>query len=77
MRLQFEKHPEEAAYHACESRREGQWLIFTCPKCPHYERRFNYHTGEMQVLEAAPDPAIRHVGTYSPPALEQGQFNPN
>ena len=35
--------------HECTSHREGDWVIFRCPLCPGYERRFNWVTGEMQV----------------------------
>lgn len=59
----------DAETHACQSRVEGDWIIFTCPDCPDYERRYNYKTKEMQVKHASVD--INHVGQFIP-ALLQG-----
>lgn len=45
--------------HECTSHREGEWMIFRCPHCPGYERRFNWVTGEMQVRRG--DSVARHT----------------
>lgn len=34
--------------HHCTSHREGDWITWRCPLCAHYERRFNWRTGQMQ-----------------------------
>jgi hypothetical protein len=34
--------------HHCTSHREGDWIIWRCPICAHYERRFNWRTGHMK-----------------------------
>ncbi len=46
--------------HQCSSRRDGDWIIWNCPHCPGYERKFNWMTGEMRVRKGDPD--ARHVG---------------
>ena len=51
--------------HQCESYRDGDWIIFTCPKCLNYERRLNWRTGEMMVKDGE-DPYILHAGEYFP-----------
>lgn len=48
--------------HDCSAVRDGDWIIYRCPKCPLYERRYNCRTGEMAVRGA--DSAIRHRGVY-------------
>ena len=34
--------------HSCESRLEGDWIIWTCRECEGYERKLNWRTGEMR-----------------------------
>jgi len=50
--------PQES--HTCEARKEGDWIVFTCPACPSYERRYNYKIRQMQVKNSSP--AIKHTG---------------
>jgi len=38
--------------HKCEIKIKDGWVIFTCPKCPSYERRQNTLTGAMIVRGA-------------------------
>lgn len=66
MKIQFEN---TANKHHCQSRRKGDWLIFTCPKCPDYERHFNWKTGEMKSF-VADENKIPHTGTFLPIGLE-------
>lgn len=54
-----------AERHQCESFRDGDWIIFQCPRCIRYERRLNWRTGEMKVQEGE-DPYIMHAGEYFP-----------
>lgn len=35
--------------HHCTSVRSGDEIIWRCPICPDYERRYNLRTGEMKV----------------------------
>lgn len=56
--------PYEIETHKCESRREGDWIIFTCRECSDYERRYNWRTGSMKVTD--PNPKINHNGEYAP-----------
>lgn len=68
---QFENHSEET--HICDSRREGDWIIFTCKYCPDYERRYNYKTREMKVKNSSPH--INHVGHFVPKYLQNINSN--
>lgn len=56
--------PEDPEAHECKSFRNGDWIIFRCPKCPDYERRINWRTGKMKVKND--DPHINHRGQYFP-----------
>ena len=49
--------------HECESTREGDWIIFTCPHCPGYERRMNLRTRDMTVNDPT-DGSYSHSGRY-------------
>jgi len=49
--------------HSCEARREGDWVIYTCPQCD-YRLRDNLITGEMQIENASRD--VAHSGEYRP-----------
>ena len=51
--------------HECTSYRDGDWIIFRCPLCPGYERRFNWVTGEMQVDRAGSK--AQHTGLSTGP----------
>jgi hypothetical protein len=51
------------AAHECEARVEGEWVVYTCPKCPAYERRINQRTDEMTSQGVG---IIQHSGTYAP-----------
>jgi hypothetical protein len=50
--------------HECEAHREGDWIVFRCPDCLDYERRFNWRTGEMKVKNASF--YINHRGEHVP-----------
>jgi hypothetical protein len=53
--------------HECEGRREGGWVVYTCPKCD-YELRKNPASGELIVRNLKP--SVRHYGSmpWAPPA---------
>jgi len=35
--------------HICTSHIDGDWVVWRCPICLGYERRFNFKTNEMKV----------------------------
>ncbi|MFN0037477.1 MAG: hypothetical protein ACKVUS_20645 [Saprospiraceae bacterium] len=46
--------------HHCTSHRDGQWIVWRCPHCERYERRFNWNTGEMRITRS--DSNAQHTG---------------
>lgn len=54
--------PNDMVHH-CTSHREGDLIIWRCPLCPSYERRFNWKTGEMKCV--GNEGGAVHVGTSS------------
>lgn len=36
--------------HQCTSFREGDFIVWRCPVCENYERRFNLRTGHMKCV---------------------------
>lgn len=60
--------------HACESFRDGDWLIYHCSRC-NYELRENWRSGEIVVQNAKAK--IRHFGTYYPIGLKEALTNQN
>ena len=56
--------PPENESHECESYRDGEWIIFYCSKCPGYERRLNWKTGEMKTRNVKEN--INHTGNHEP-----------
>jgi len=63
LKVNFEK-PVNGEHHECEAIRRGDWIIFSCPKCPDYERRLNWRTGKMTSKGARAD--VQHSGMYFP-----------
>lgn len=49
--------------HQCTSHREGDLIIFRCPICEKYERRFNLRTGQMSCV--GHQEGVIHTGTSS------------
>lgn len=56
--------PPDRETHDCESIREGDWIVFTCPKCPDYEQRLNWQTGKIKTKN--PTNEFYHTGSYAP-----------
>lgn len=52
----------DKAEHTYESRVEGEWMVFTCPKCPGHERRLNWQTGKMTAKGT--DWTVTHAGVH-------------
>lgn len=67
---------QSETHHECESRREGDWLIFSCPHCPDYQRKYHLVSGEMQVRPGQ-DPTIQHHGSLVAPAYQAEIKQPN
>jgi len=51
--------------HKCDVKLEGDWLVFTCDKCPEFERRINKVTNEMR-SKYNPENPNRHNGNCAP-----------
>lgn len=62
--LHFNLGNQSANQHVCQSQRDGDWIIFTCSKCPDYERRVNWRTGQMSVTHGLLH--VAHIGTHLP-----------
>lgn len=59
---------DELPRHPCTARREGDWIIFTCPQCDGYERRLNIRSGKIS-LSPGDDPFILHEGVFVPDSI--------
>jgi hypothetical protein len=46
--------------HHCTSHRDGDWIVWRCPVCEQYERRYNTRTEEMRVRRGGSE--ARHAG---------------
>ena len=69
MEFQFDERSDEDL-HICETYRVGDWIVFTCPKCPQYERRVNWRTREMKTRIGEGNEHIKHAGSYFPKEYE-------
>lgn len=76
MVIQFKNDDPEREYHTCQSRREGDWIVFTCSQCNEYEQRINFKTQE-RISRPVDDPTIFHQGSFVPVGLESEQMHPN
>lgn len=47
-------------HHQCTTTMIGDWIVWKCPHCEGYERRFNARTGEMKVNGKT---GIQHTGS--------------
>jgi len=61
--------------HESQGTRNGDWIIFRCPKCPDYERRLNWRTGETKSRNLSPE--INHNGRYFPHEFKEAFTNLN
>ncbi|MFK7847341.1 MAG: hypothetical protein AB8G77_18745 [Rhodothermales bacterium] len=67
---------QAADEHACESYRDGDWIVFLCPQCETYERRLNWRTGDMKVRDNT-ETHVRHSGEYFPDEMGYAFTCPN
>jgi hypothetical protein len=68
------QHPAPAHTHTCQSRREGEWIIWTCRQCESYERRLNLRTGAM--WSHAEDEETLHTGIHLPVGVDAKNLGP-
>lgn len=74
--IRFDADSPDVERHECESFRDGEWLVFHCPRCPMYERRIHERTGQM-VVRQADDVSIRHYGVHRPKRVDHHFFSVN
>lgn len=60
MKIKF-PNSDGSEHHECESYSDGEWIVFFCPLCKDYERRFNRRTGKMKVKNSKEN--INHSGS--------------
>lgn len=67
--------PPEGEHHNCESIRDGDWIIFYCPKCPVYQRKLNWRTGKMK--SKGTNTEVYHSGSHFPAEYHEALGNMN
>jgi hypothetical protein len=67
MKIEFKSNDGEIR-HSCQSKQDGDWIVFTCPICRDYERRLNFKTGQMKT-RTGENPDALHIGTFQPPGF--------
>lgn len=67
--------PDPQQEHQCISHQHGDWIIFTCPKCPGYQRQINLITGQNKTTGGRP--GINHYGSHATLQADTKIFNPN
>jgi hypothetical protein len=35
--------------HQCEVKQDGEWTVYTCKQCPHYEKKVHRPSGRVRV----------------------------
>lgn len=60
--------------HECNSKREGDWIVFSCKECE-YERRYNWKTREVKVT--GENIMVLHKGMHAPTGLNPQLMNVN
>jgi len=72
--MQYINLPSGSHTHTCDSYRDGDWIVYTCPRCD-YELRKQWRTGKLIVRNAKVN--IRHRGTYFPTEYKDAFMNLN
>jgi hypothetical protein len=63
LNINFEFPPQSNSNsHECEATHLGDWVVYRCPKCSDYERRYNWRTGTMKTTGLKTH--IHHWGVY-------------
>lgn len=60
--------------HTCDSTRDGDWIIYTCPRC-NYELRENWRNGQVIIRNAKRN--VNHTGRYAPAEYQDIYTNLN
>lgn len=47
--MTFQLDSKDDGKHECVTLRNGEWIVWRCPLCAGYERRYNIRTGKMRV----------------------------
>lgn len=68
---------QDREIHTCESRQEGDRIIYTCPKCRNYKRRVNIVTREMILVNSDISFDVYHQGNFMPEPLKEFNSTPN
>lgn len=55
----------DQTHHQCTSHQEGNWIIWRCPQCRGYERRFNWVTNEMRIRNGGSEALHTGMSTQS------------
>lgn len=76
MNINFTREDTPTVGHLCTAHREGEWIVYTCPHCPTYERRIHLPTGHM-LVQGGSNPHIQHQGSFSAVALNAAVVLPN
>ncbi len=61
----FELNFNAKTEHTLIGHREGDWIIFTCPKCKGFQKRYNWKTRKMITIGAG-EKFMVHAGSYAP-----------
>jgi len=69
--IEFQNLSEET--HHCTSFRDGDWIVWRCPHCQNYERRFNLMTSTMSI-KGKND--FTHTGAFNPVAQTENVIKP-
>ncbi len=64
--LNFDYPNDGSIHHKYQTRMEGDWIVFTCPKCPGHQRRLNLRTHQMMSKGVNVRRNIRHSGFHIP-----------
>lgn len=62
--------------HPCQSRKEGDWFIYSCPQCG-YERKVNYKTSKTKIINEGESPLAMHFGTSRATGSVPGTYHSN
>lgn len=46
--------------HTCDVKQDGEWTVYTCKQCPHYEKKVHRPTGRVRV-KGGDGRGIEHV----------------
>jgi len=71
---QSSKSKQHVERHQTEARKDGDWLIYSCPQCD-YQFWDHQKTGEIKIVNSKTN--VRHFGTYAMPEFIAALENSN